>query len=99
NIYEMEKTVSREQQDEFALASHQRAVAATEAGRFAAEIVPVVVPQRRGEPLVVDKDEGPRKDTSLDKLGALKPAFRKGGTVTAGNASSLKIGRASCRER
>ncbi len=95
NIYEMEKTITREQQDAFALASHQRAVAATESGRFAEEIVPVTVPQRRGDPLVVDKDEQPRKDTSLEKLAALKPAFRKGGTVTAGNASSLNDGAAA----
>lgn len=95
NIYEMEKTITREQQDAFALDSHQRAVAATESGRFAAEIVPVSVPQRKGDPLVVDKDEQPRKDTSLEKLAALKPAFRKGGTVTAGNASSLNDGAAA----
>ena len=95
NIYEMEKVFSREQQDAFALASHQRAVAATESGRFAAEIVPVSVPQRKGDPLLVDKDEQPRKDTSLEKLAALKPAFRKGGTVTAGNASSLNDGAAA----
>jgi 3-oxoadipyl-CoA thiolase len=92
NIYEMEKMITREQQDEFALASHQRAVAATESGRFAEEIVSVAVPQKKGDPIVVDKDEQPRKDTSLDKLAALKPAFRKGGTVTAGNASSLNDG-------
>jgi 3-oxoadipyl-CoA thiolase len=95
NIYEMEQSITREQQDEFALASHQRAVVATESGRFAEEIVPVAVPQKRGEPIVVDKDEQPRKDTSLDKLAALKPAFRKGGTVTAGNASSLNDGAAA----
>lgn len=95
NIYEMEKTITREQQDAFALDSHQRAVAATESGRFAAEIVPVSVRQRKGDPLVVDKDEQPRKDTSLEKLAALKPAFRKGGTVTAGNASSLNDGAAA----
>ena len=95
NIYELEKVFTREQQDAFALASHQRAVAATESGRFAAEIVPVSVPQRKGDPLIVDKDEQPRKDTSLEKLAALKPAFRKGGTVTAGNASSLNDGAAA----
>jgi len=95
NIYELEKVFSREQQDAFALASHQRAVAASESGRFAAEIVPVSIPQRKGDPLLVDKDEQPRKDTSLEKLAALKPAFRKGGTVTAGNASSLNDGAAA----
>src|SRR5438093_1572642 len=83
---------AREEQDAFALASHQRAVAATDSGHFAAEIVPVPVPQKKGEALVVDKDEQPRRDTSLEKLAALKPAFRKGGTVTAGNASSLNDG-------
>ncbi len=95
NIYEMEKNISREEQDRFALASHQRAVAATESGRFAEEIVPVEVPQRKGDPVFVDKDEQPRKDTSLEKLAALKPAFRKGGTVTAGNSSSLNDGAAA----
>ena len=95
NIYELEKVFTREQQDAFALASHQRAVAASESGRFAAEIVAVSAPQRKGDPLLVDKDEQPRKDTSLEKLAALKPAFRKGGTVTAGNASSLNDGAAA----
>ena len=95
NIFEMEKSILREQQDAFALASHQRAVAATDTGRFAAEIVPVPVPQKKGEALLVDKDEQPRRDTSLEKLAALKPAFRKGGTVTAGNASSLNDGAAA----
>ena len=95
NIYEMEKVFSREQQDAFAFASHQRAVAAQEEGRFAEEIVSVSIPQRRGNPLLVDKDEQPRKDTSLDKLAALKPAFCQGGTVTAGNASSLNDGAAA----
>ena len=95
NIFEMEKNISREEQDRFALASHQRAVAATESGRFAEEIVPIEVPQRKGEPVLADKDEQPRKDTSLEKLAALKPAFRKGGTVTAGNSSSLNDGAAA----
>lgn len=95
NIYEMEQTITREQQDAFALASHQRAVAATDSGRFAEEIVSVPVPQKKGDPLIVDKDEQPRRDTSLEKLAALKPAFRKGGTVTAGNASSLNDGAAA----
>jgi 3-oxoadipyl-CoA thiolase len=95
NIYELEKVFTREQQDAFALTSHQRAVAATESGRFAEEIVPISVPQRKGDPVLVDKDEQPRKDTSLEKLAALKPAFRKGGTVTAGNASSLNDGAAA----
>ncbi|MCA1554871.1 MAG: acetyl-CoA C-acyltransferase, partial [Chloroflexi bacterium] len=95
NIYEMEKTISREEQDAFAFASHQRAVAATDSGRFAEEIVSVPVPQKKGDALIVDKDEQPRRDTSLEKLASLKPAFRKGGTVTAGNASSLNDGAAA----
>jgi 3-oxoadipyl-CoA thiolase len=95
NIYELEKVFTREQQDAFALASHRRAIAAGESGRFAEEIVPVSVPQRKGDPVLVDRDEQPRKDTSLEKLAALKPAFRKGGTVTAGNASSLNDGAAA----
>jgi 3-oxoadipyl-CoA thiolase len=84
--------VSREEQDEFALRSHQRAVAAIEDGRFADQIVPVIVPQRKGEPLVVDRDEHPRPDTSLEALGRLKSAFREGGTVTAGNSSGINDG-------
>jgi 3-oxoadipyl-CoA thiolase len=87
--------IGREAQDAFALQSHQRAVAATEAGRFKDEIVPVAVPQRKGEPVVVDADEGPRPDTSLEKLAKLKPAFREGGTVTAGNASQVNDGAAA----
>jgi 3-oxoadipyl-CoA thiolase len=86
--------VSREDQDAFALESHQRAVAATEAGRFDEEIVTVEVPQRKGSPVTVHADEGPRADTSLDKLASLKPAFREGGSVTAGNSSQLNDGAA-----
>jgi 3-oxoadipyl-CoA thiolase len=84
--------VSREEQDEFALRSHQRAVTAIEEGRFLDQIVPVIVPQPKGEPLVVDSDEHPRPDTSLEALGRLKPAFRKGGSVTAGNSSGINDG-------
>ena len=80
------------EQDEFALRSHQRAVAAIEDGRFADQIVPVIVPQPKGEPLVVDRDEHPRPDTSLEALGRLKPAFREGGSVTAGNSSGINDG-------
>ena len=87
--------ISREAQDAFALQSHQRAVAAMQGGRFKGEIVPVVVPQRKGDPMIVDADEGPRPDTSLDKLARLKPAFREGGTVTAGNASQVNDGAAA----
>jgi acetyl-CoA C-acetyltransferase len=84
--------VSREDQDQFALESHQKAVAAIEGGRFKSEIVPVEVPGRKGQVTVVDTDEGPRKDTSLDALAKLKPAFAKEGSVTAGNAPGLNDG-------
>ena len=81
--------ISREDQDAFALLSHQRAAAATEAGRFESEIVPVSVPQRKGEPVLVTRDEGIRPDTSLEKLAKLRPVFRTDGTVTAGNSSPI----------
>lgn len=84
--------ISRLDQDAFALQSHQRAIAAQEAGAFDGEIVPVVIPQRRGDAVVVSRDEGPRADTTLDKLGSLRAAFRKGGSVTAGNSSTLNDG-------
>ena len=87
--------ISREDQDAFALRSHQRAVAAWEEGRFEAEVVPVEAPRRKGEPVVVDRDEGPRPDTSMEKLATLRPVFREGGTVTAGNASSINDGAAA----
>ena len=87
--------ISREDQDEFALRSHRRAVAAQSEGRFEQEIVPVTVPQRRGDPVVVSSDEGPRPDTSLDALGGLRPAFAEGGSVTAGNSSPLNDGAAA----
>jgi acetyl-CoA C-acetyltransferase len=83
--------ISREEQDEFALGSHQKAVAAIEAGKFRPEIVPVAIETRKGT-TVVDTDEGPRKETSLEVLGRLKPAFTKEGTVTAGNAPGLNDG-------
>jgi 3-oxoadipyl-CoA thiolase len=86
--------VSREDQDDFALESHRRAVAAQEAGRFDDELVTVAAPQPKGEPVVVHSDEGPRADTTLERLARLKPAFREGGTVTAGNSSSLNDGAA-----
>jgi 3-oxoadipyl-CoA thiolase len=85
--------VSREDQDAFALRSHQRAVAATEAGIFAEEIVPVEAPRGR-ETVLVEADEGPRPDATLEKMAALRPVFREGGTVTAGNASTLNDGAA-----
>ena len=87
--------VSRKEQDEFALRSHQGAVAAHESGRLKDEIVPVEIPQRKGAPLVHERDEGPRADTSLEKLAALQPSFKKGGTVTAGNSSPLSDGAAA----
>jgi 3-oxoadipyl-CoA thiolase len=86
--------VTREDQDEYAVESHRRAIAAAEAGRFDDEIVTVEVPQRKGDPLVVAEDEGPRPDTTLERLAKLRPAFREGGTVTAGNASQLNDGAA-----
>ena len=87
--------VDREAQDEFALRSHRNAVAAQEAGRFDAEIVPVEVTQRKGEPLLLASDEGPRPDSSLEALAGLTPAFQKDGTVTAGNSSPLNDGAAA----
>ncbi|MBU0550804.1 thiolase family protein [Myxococcota bacterium] len=87
--------ISRARQDAFALESHQRAVAAIEAGAFKAEIIPVEIPRRGQAPLVVDTDEGPRADTSLARLAGLKPAFKAGGTVTAGNSSTLNDGAAA----
>ena len=90
-----EKPISRQDQDAFSLQSHQRAVAAIDSGRFAEEIVPVSLRQRKGDPVVVDTDERPRRDSSLDALGKLRPAFRSGGTVTAGNASGINDGAAA----
>jgi len=84
--------VSREDQDRFALASQQKTAAAMEAGRLAEEIVPVSVPQRRGDPVIVDTDEHPRPDSSLEALAKLKPIVRADGTVTAGNASGINDG-------
>ena len=87
--------IPRERQDAFALASHAKALAARASGALRHEIVPVDVPGRRGETTSVDTDEGPRPDTSLEKLTALRPIFRPGGTVTAGNSSSLNDGAAA----
>jgi acetyl-CoA acetyltransferase family protein len=86
--------ISREAQDELALRSHQLAVAAQDSCRFSDEIAPVTLPSKTGE-VVVDRDEGPRRDTSLEKLARLRPAFRPGGTVTAGNSSTLNDGAAA----
>lgn len=87
--------ISREEQDAFAAASQQKAVAAQEAGRFDDEIIPITVPQRKGEDLVFDKDEGPRAGTTAEKLAGMRPAFKKDGSVTAANASSLNDGAAA----
>jgi 3-oxoadipyl-CoA thiolase len=95
NVYELTRSISREAQDAFALESHRRAVSAIESGKFAEEIVPVPVPQKKGDPILVGRDEPPRPDTSLEALGKLKPAFRKEGTVTAGNSSGLNDGAAA----
>ena len=96
NIAQMKPHLTREMQDAFSLRSHQRAIAAIDSGKFAGEILPVTIPQRKGDPKVVDTDERPRRDTTLDSLAKLKPAFRKeGGTVTAGNSSGLNDGAAA----
>jgi acetyl-CoA C-acetyltransferase len=88
--------VTRAQQDEYALNSHRKAIAAIREGRFDAEIVPIEIPQKKGQPLVVRTDEGPREDTSLEALAKLKPAFKQeGGTVTAGNAPGVNDGAAA----
>jgi 3-oxoadipyl-CoA thiolase len=84
--------ISREDQDRFALRSHELALAAWDEGRYGDHVVPVEVPQRRGDPVVVERDEGPRPDTSLEALARLRPAFRAGGSVTAGNSSTLNDG-------
>jgi 3-oxoadipyl-CoA thiolase len=94
NVAERYK-VSRQDQDAYALRSHQRAVAAQRDGRFAEEVVPVPVPQKKGEDVLVTMDEHPRADTSLEKLAALKPVFRKDGTVTAGNSAGINDGAAA----
>lgn len=87
--------ISRAQQDAFAVESHRRAIAAIDAGIFAEEIIPVPIPQKKGEPLLVTTDERPRRDTSLESLARLRPAFRKDGSVTAGNSSGLNDGAAA----
>ncbi|WP_053218067.1 acetyl-CoA C-acetyltransferase [Virgibacillus senegalensis] len=84
--------ITREEQDKWALRSQQRAVKAIEAGIFSDEIVPVEVPRRKGTPLTVDQDEAPRKDTTLETLASLRPAFDKDGTITAGNAPGVNDG-------
>ena len=96
NIARERPHITREKQDAFALRSHQRAIAAIDSGRFKEEILPVLIPQKKGDPKVVDTDERPRRDTSMESLAKLKPAFAKaGGTVTAGNSSGLNDGAAA----
>ncbi|MCY1502706.1 Acetyl-CoA acetyltransferase [compost metagenome] len=87
--------LTREQQDAFAAASQQKAVAAIEAGRFKDEITPILIPQRKGDPIAFDTDEGPRAGTTAESLAKLKPAFKKDGSVTAGNASTINDGAAA----
>ena len=87
--------VSRERQDEYALNSHRKALAAIRVGKFKDEIVPVSIPQRKGDPMIFDTDESPRADASIETLRSLKPAFKKDGTVTAGNAPSVNDGAAA----
>lgn len=87
--------ITRSEMDEFALSSHQKAIRAISTGKFEAEIVPVTVPQRKGEPIVFDTDENPRSDTSLEALARLRPAFRKDGKCTAGNSSAITDGAAA----
>jgi acetyl-CoA C-acetyltransferase len=87
--------ISREAQDEYALNSHRRAVAAIQSCRFSSQILPVAIPQKKGEPVLFSKDEGPRGDTTMQALSALKPAFEKDGTVTAGNSSTMNDGAAA----
>ena len=94
NVAERTK-IGREEQDAYALRSHQRAIAAQQTGRFAEEIVPVPIPQKKGETVLVALDEQPRRDTTLEKLAALKPVFRKDGSVTAGNSSGINDGAAA----
>lgn len=87
---------TREEQDLYALSSHQKAIKAIDHGYFEEEIIPITIPQKKGEPIIFKIDEGPRRDTSLEKLAKLRPAFKKDGTVTAGNASQLNDGAAAC---
>ncbi|NHM30125.1 acetyl-CoA C-acetyltransferase [Neobacillus terrae] len=87
-----EMELSREEQDKWAFRSHERAIAAIESGKFAEEIIPVSVPQRKGEPVLVEYDESPRKDTSAEKLAKLAPVFNSDGTITAGNAPGVNDG-------
>jgi 3-oxoadipyl-CoA thiolase len=95
NIADLYPDINRQKQDQFSLTSHQRAIAAIDSGKFAEEIVPVLIPQRKGEPITFDTDERPRRDTSMESLARLRPAFRQNGSVTAGNSSGLNDGAAA----
>jgi 3-oxoadipyl-CoA thiolase len=96
NIAKERPHITREKQDAFAVRSHQLAIAAIDSGRFKREIVPVAIPQKKGDPKLVEMDERPRRDTTMESLAKLKPAFAKeGGTVTAGNSSGLNDGAAA----
>ncbi|GEN81704.1 acetyl-CoA acetyltransferase [Sporosarcina luteola] len=92
NLTADEFSLTREKQDEWSLRSHERAIAAMDEGKFAEEIVAVEIPQRKGDPVQVDADEAPRRDTSLETLAKLRPAFGKDGTITAGNAPGVNDG-------
>lgn len=94
NIADLYK-ISREEQDMFAVQSHARAIAAIDGGRFINEIVPVSIPQKKGDPVIVTTDERPRRDTTMESLAKLKPSFRQTGTVTAGNSSGMNDGAAA----
>ncbi|MDA7025362.1 acetyl-CoA C-acetyltransferase [Bacillus sp. CLL-7-23] len=95
NAVAKELKITREEQDRWALASQQRAVEATDSGLFQEEIVPVNIPQKKGEKLIVDCDEGPRRNTSIERLAMLSPAFDENGTITAGNAPGVNDGACS----
>ncbi len=96
NIAALKPHITRAMQDAFSLRSHQLAIAAIDSGKFTEEILPVTIPQRKGDPLVVTTDERPRRDTSMESLAKLRPAFcKEGGTVTAGNSSGLNDGAAA----
>jgi len=95
NVYALTRSISREEQDAFAAESHRRAIAAIDSGKFGEEIVPVLIPQRKGEPVEVKTDERPRRDSTPESLARLRPAFRKDGTVTAGNSSGINDGAAA----
>jgi 3-oxoadipyl-CoA thiolase len=95
NIFEIHPEISRQEQDAFAYESHRRALEAIDSGKFAEEIVPVVIPQRKGDPIRFEVDERPRRDTTPEALARLRPAFRENGSVTAGNASGINDGAAA----